>query len=53
VFVPIEGGNHEQMGWYTGQPNDPPATTARDEQQSQLVIATASFLAALEVEAGG
>ena len=25
-FVPIEGGNHEQMGWYTGQPNDPPAT---------------------------
>jgi dienelactone hydrolase len=52
-YVEISGGNHEQMGWYTGQPNDPPATTARDEQQSQLVIATASFLAALEVEAGG
>src|SRR3954447_11157055 len=27
--VVIEGGNHEQMGWYTGQPNDPPATIPR------------------------
>lgn len=47
VIVVIEGGNHEQMGWYTGQPNDPPATISRDEQQRQLIIATATFLAAL------
>ena len=40
----IDGGNHEQMGWYTGQPNDPPANIARAEQQAQLIEATASFL---------
>ena len=45
--VVIEGGNHEQMGWYTGQPNDPPATISRDEQQRQLIIATATFLNSL------
>ena len=32
----IEGGNHEQMGWYTGQPNDPPATIPRVDQQAQV-----------------
>lgn len=46
-IVVIEGGNHEQMGWYTGQPNDPPATISRDEQQRQLIVATATFLDAL------
>jgi len=50
VFVPIEGGNHEQMGWYTGQPNDPPATIPREEQQRQVVDATVSMLDGL---AGG
>lgn len=45
--VVIEGGNHEQMGWYTGQPNDPPAAISRDEQQRQLVVATATFLDSL------
>ena len=44
VFVPIEGGNHEQMGWYTGQPNDPPATISREDQQAQLVAATVALL---------
>ena len=44
VFVPIEGGNHEQMGWYTGQPNDPPAAISREEQQSQAVAATLDLL---------
>ena len=53
TFVEIEGGNHEQMGWYTGQPNDPPATVARSDQQAQVVIATASFLAALGALPGG
>ena len=43
----IEGGNHEQMGWYTGQPNDPPATISREDQQAQVVEATTRLLAAL------
>ena len=47
VLTPIEGGNHEQMGWYTGQPNDPPATISRDEQQRQVVDATLDLLARL------
>ncbi len=46
-FVVIEGGNHEQMGWYTGQPNDPPATIDRAEQQRQVVEATVGLLASL------
>jgi len=43
----IDGGNHEQMGWYTGQPNDPPATISREAQQAQLVDATVAFLGAV------
>jgi hypothetical protein len=39
VYERIEGGNHEQCGWYTGQPNDPPATVSRERQQT--IIATA------------
>lgn len=35
----IEGGNHEQCGWYTGQPNDPPATVSRERQQTEIVTA--------------
>lgn len=46
-FVAIEGGNHEQMGWYTGQPNDPPATISRADQQAQVVAATTAMLARL------
>ena len=44
VFVSIEGGNHEQMGWYTGQPNDPPATISRADQQAQVAAATVTML---------
>ena len=40
----IDGGNHEQMGWYTGQPNDPPATISRTDQQTQVVGATVRLL---------
>jgi hypothetical protein len=40
----VEGGNHEQMGWYTGQPNDPPATIPRVDQQAQVVAATIHLL---------
>ncbi len=47
LFVPIEGGNHEQMGWYTGQPGDPPATISRAGQQAEVVAATVAMLASL------
>jgi len=47
VFLPIDGGNHEQMGWYTGQPNDPPATISREAQQADLVQATVELLEGL------
>ena len=43
-FVPIEGGNHGQFGYYTGQPNDPSATISREEQQAQAVAATVELL---------
>lgn len=43
----IDGGNHEQMGWYTGQPNDPPATIARTDQQAQVIVATEALLDAI------
>lgn len=46
-IVVIQGGNHEQMGWYTGQPNDPAASISREEQQRQLIVATATFLDSL------
>ena len=48
AFEVIEGGNHEQMGWYTGQPNDPPATISRASQQDRIVAATIGMLRALE-----
>ena len=44
VFVPIEGGNHEQMGYYTGQPNDGTATISREDQQAQVAAATLTML---------
>ena len=47
TVVVIEGGNHEQMGWYTGQMNDPPAAISRADQQAQLVDATVRFLKGL------
>jgi len=45
AFTAIDGGNHEQMGYYTGQPNDPPATISRDDQQRQAIEATLALLA--------
>ncbi len=50
VFVVIPGGNHEQMGWYTGQPNDPPATISRDDQQGQVADATLTMLARVQAQ---
>lgn len=47
MIVEIDGGNHEQMGWYTGQPNDPAATISRAAQQEQVVEATIALLEGL------
>jgi len=47
AYVRIEGGNHEQCGWYTGQPNDPPATISREEQQDRIVEAWAEVLGSI------
>jgi hypothetical protein len=45
IFVPIEGGNHAQFGWYGDQPGDNAAAISRDEQQAQTVQATVDVLA--------
>jgi hypothetical protein len=37
VYDRVEGGNHEQCGWYTGQANDPPATISRSDQQVRMI----------------
>ena len=51
TYERIEGGNHEQCGWYTGQPNDPPATISRQEQQDRLVAAWVALLAGITTSA--
>jgi dienelactone hydrolase len=50
VFTTIKGGNHEQMGYYTGQPNDPPATISRDDQQGIVAQATLEMLARVQAQ---
>jgi hypothetical protein len=44
AYTRIEGGNHEQCGWYEGQPNDPPATVSRLDQQAEIVAAWTAIL---------
>jgi hypothetical protein len=44
VWVPIEGGNHAQFGYYGPQPGDAAATISREEQQAQAVDATVALL---------
>jgi pimeloyl-ACP methyl ester carboxylesterase len=46
-YVEIPGGNHEQFGYYTGQPNDPAAGIPRDDQQAEAVSATLALLDAV------
>ena len=48
VWVPIEGGDHAQFGWYGPQVGDQPASISREEQQVQIVQATAAFLKSLK-----
>ncbi len=50
AFVEIPGGNHEQMGYYTGQPNDPPATISRDDQQRSVAASTVELLHGLDAQ---
>jgi hypothetical protein len=47
LFVPIEGGNHSQFGWYGLQPGDNVATISPQEQQAEVVRATTNLLALL------
>jgi pimeloyl-ACP methyl ester carboxylesterase len=44
AYLRIDGGNHEQCGWYTGQPNDPPATISRQRQQTLTIGAWVELL---------
>jgi dienelactone hydrolase len=44
VWVPIEGGNHAQFGWYGPQRGDNPAAIDRVDQQSKAVAATLTLL---------
>ena len=46
-WVPIEGGNHAQMGWYGPQSGDNAATISREAQQQQVIAATAELLATI------
>jgi hypothetical protein len=48
TWVPIEGGNHSQFGWYGDQPGDNPASISRLEQQKQIVDATLDLLQSVE-----
>lgn len=43
-WVPIEGGNHTQFGWYEGQLGSCNASIALEEQQSMAVEAVVEFL---------
>jgi pimeloyl-ACP methyl ester carboxylesterase len=47
-FVPLEGGNHAQFGWYGPQAGDLPATLSHAEQQAEIVAATVALLEQLE-----
>jgi pimeloyl-ACP methyl ester carboxylesterase len=46
-WVKIEGGNHAQMGWYGVQAGDNEASISREDQQKQIIDASASLLSSL------
>lgn len=48
----IDGGNHANFGSYTGQPNDPPATISREQQQAEAVEATVRLLKVIGSSSG-
>jgi pimeloyl-ACP methyl ester carboxylesterase len=47
TFVPIDGGNHAQFGWYGAQAGDGQAAISREAQRAQIVDATTALLASL------
>jgi hypothetical protein len=44
TWVPIEGGNHAQFGWYGEQSGDNPAAISRSAQQTQIIQTTVDLL---------
>ena len=48
TWVPIEGGNHVQFGWYGDQPGDNPATISRQDQKAQIIQATLDLLQSVQ-----
>ncbi|MFN8473174.1 MAG: alpha/beta hydrolase [Anaerolineae bacterium] len=50
-YVPIEGANHAQFGWYGPQRGDNPATISREEQHAAAVAATAELLGSVATRA--
>jgi hypothetical protein len=50
VWVPIEGGNHAQFGWYDEQRGDNQARLSREDQQAQIVAATVAALTTAQGE---
>jgi hypothetical protein len=46
-WVPVEGGNHAQFGWYGPQAGDNAASVGHADQQAQTVAATVALLEAL------
>jgi hypothetical protein len=48
TWLPIEGGNHAQFGWYGDQSGDKPATISRQDQQNQIIQATLDLLQSVE-----
>jgi len=47
VWVPVEGGNHAQFGWYGEQAGDNPATISRVDQQNMLFDAALRLMGAI------
>ncbi len=43
-WVPVEGGNHAQFGWYGDQPGDNAADISREQQQNLILEAMIGFL---------
>jgi hypothetical protein len=48
TWIPIEGGNHGQFGWYGDQSGDNPATMSRLEQQARVLIGAMGLLTSVE-----
>jgi hypothetical protein len=44
TWVPIDGGNHAQFGWYGDQSGDNPATISRQDQQDLILQSVLDLL---------